>query len=81
MGAVGDYIAMLALTQIASLDTCQSLPSIVNLLAAGCANKADALSGNDAAYLRGLYHMSAGMVLRGQEDGIAYEMAQSLGVK
>jgi hypothetical protein len=81
IGAVADYIALLALTQLSSLDTCQSLPSIVNLLATGCTQKTDALSGNDEAYLRGLYHMSVGMMLRNQEDGIAYEMAQSLGVK
>jgi hypothetical protein len=77
IGAVADYISMLALTQLSSLDTCQTLPSIVNMLAVGCARRTDALTDNDAAYLRGLYHMSAGMMLRGQEDGIAYEMAQS----
>ena len=54
MGAVGDYIAMLALTQLSSLDTCQALPSIVNLLAPGCAQKPDGLTENDVAYLRGL---------------------------
>jgi hypothetical protein len=81
IGAIADYIALLALTQLSSLDTCQALSSIVNLLSAGCGQKTDTLSANDAAYLRGLYHMSAGMMLRGQEDGIVYEMAQNLGVK
>jgi hypothetical protein len=78
IGAVADYIAMLALTQLSSLDTCQTLPSIVNLLAAGCGQQTAALSSNDAAYLRGLYQMSAGLMLRGQEDGIVYDMAKSL---
>lgn len=77
IGPVADYIALLALTQLSSLDTCQSLPSIANMLAKGCGQKADALSANDAAYLRGLYHMSASLMLRGQEDGIAYEMVQN----
>jgi hypothetical protein len=78
MGAVGDYIAMLALTQLSSLDTCQALPSIVNLLAAGCARPAAALTENDAAYLRGLYHMSPGRALRNQEDEVAYQMDKEL---
>jgi hypothetical protein len=76
MGTVGDYIAMLALAQLSSLDTCQTLPSIVNLLAAGCANKALALTENDAAYLRGLYHMGPDRNLRSQEDDVTYQMDQ-----
>jgi hypothetical protein len=78
MGAVGDYIAMLALTQLSSLDTCQALPSIVNLLAPGCAQKPDGLTENDTAYLRGLHHMSPGRALRNQEDEVAYQMDQAL---
>jgi hypothetical protein len=74
MGAVGDYIAMLALTQLSSLDTCQTLPSIVNLLAAGCAQKPEGLTDNDTAYLRGLYHMGPDRNLRSQEDEVAYQM-------
>jgi hypothetical protein len=77
MGAVGDYIAMLALTQLSSLDTCQALPSIVNLLAGGCAQKPEGLTENDAAYLRGLYHMGPGRNLRNQEDEVAYQMDQA----
>jgi hypothetical protein len=77
MGAVGDYIAMLALTQLSSLDTCQTLPSVVNMLADGCAQKPDSLTENDAAYLSGLYHMSPGRNLRTQENEVAYRMDQS----
>jgi hypothetical protein len=77
MGAVGDYIAMLALAQLSSLDTCQALPSIVNMLAGGCAQKPESLTENDAAYLRGLYHMSPGRALRNQEDEVAYQMDQA----
>jgi hypothetical protein len=39
IGSLSDYIAMLALTQLGSLDTCQQLPSIVNMLATGCDKK------------------------------------------
>jgi len=53
----------LALTQLSSLDTCQQLPSIVNMLATGCDKKASALTDNDLAYLRGLYKMGPGRTL------------------
>lgn len=78
IGALSDYIAMLALTQLNSLDTCQQLPSIVNMLAAGCERKADALADNDLGYLRGLYKMGPGRTARTQQDEIAYQMNQSL---
>jgi hypothetical protein len=57
IGSLADYISMLALTQLNSLNICQQLPSIVNMLAAGCEGKADALTDNDRGYLRGLYKM------------------------
>jgi hypothetical protein len=59
IGPLADYIAMLALTQINSQDSCRPLPSIVNMLAKDCATKTDMLTKNDATYLRGLYRMSA----------------------
>ncbi len=78
IGALADYISLLALTQLDSLDICQQLPSIVNLLAPGCARPAGALTENDLAYLRGLYHMGADRNVRVQKDEIAYQMEQSL---
>jgi hypothetical protein len=76
IGSIADYIAMLALTQLNSLDTCQQLPSIVNMLAAGCQRKTDALTDNDLSYLRGLYKMNADRTLRTEQDQIAYQMEQ-----
>ena len=81
IGPLADYIALLALTQINSLDSCQPLPSIENMLAAGCGTKTRMLTINDAAYLRGLYKTSPGMNLRAQEDQVAYQMEQSLTAK
>jgi hypothetical protein len=78
MGPLADYIALLALSQITSLDNCQTLPSIVNLLAANCAAKADALTGNDLAWLKGLYKMSPAANLGVQQDEVSYQMQQSL---
>lgn len=81
IGALADYIALLALAQLDSLDTCQALPSIVNLLAPGCAQKPNALTDNDLAYLRGLYKMGPDRTSRIQQDEIAYQMEQSLNGK
>jgi hypothetical protein len=76
IGSIADYISLLALTQLNALDTCQQLPSIVNMLAAGCERKTDALTDNDLAYLRGLYKMNPDRTARNQKDEIAYQMEQ-----
>jgi hypothetical protein len=78
MGSLADYIAMLALTQLNSLDTCQQLPSIVNMLAEGCARKSGAMTENDIAYLRGLYRMRADQPLAIQQGQVSYQMQQEL---
>ena len=74
VGTLADYIAMLALSQVASLDACQPLGSIVNLLAKDCANAPAGLTDSDKSYLRGLYSMSADGNLRMQQDGITHSM-------
>ena len=79
MGTLADYIAMLALTQLTSLDACQQLPSIVNMLAEGCAQKSAALTENDIAYLRGLYRMRGDLSASIQKDQVSYQMEQELG--
>lgn len=78
VGELADYIAMLSLTQLASLDVCQPLPSIVNLLVKDCAGQALALTDNDLAYLKGLYKMSPDRNARSQADQIGYQMQQAL---
>jgi hypothetical protein len=78
MGSLADYIAMLALTQITSLDTCQQLPSIVNMLAAGCERKASEMTQNDMAYLHGLYKAAPDQTLGTQQDQMAFSMEQEL---
>ena len=68
---LADYISMLALTQINSLDACQDLSSIVNRMAPGCSHAVDGLTKYDLAYLQALYHMTTGrnMVLQRGEIG------------
>jgi hypothetical protein len=78
MGSLADYIVMLALTQLNSLDTCQQLPSIVNLLAEGCAQNSGALTENDIAYLQGLYRMRGDLNFAIQKGQVSYEMEEEL---
>lgn len=81
IGALADYIAMLALAQAQSYDACQPVPTINNLLAAGCdqALKPAGITDIDANYLRGLYKMDAGLSFLGERASIAYEMKKDLG--
>lgn len=78
IGTLADYITLLALSWTGGLDACRALPSIVSLLAAGCAAQSGALTANDLGYLRGLYKMRADGTLRTQQDEIAYQMEQTL---
>lgn len=57
LGAISDYVAMLALTRIKSLDTCSELPSIIDLLSRRCGTEATArsITTPDLAFLKALY--------------------------
>jgi len=78
-GPLADYIALLALAQLNSLDSCLSLPSVETMLAKGCEAKTGALTRNDIAYLRGLYRMSADRkLLASQKSEIADSMNAAL---
>jgi hypothetical protein len=78
IGTLSDYIAMLALSQLQPPDSCQDLPTILNLLVPGCSRSAKALTSGDMAYLRGLYKMSPGGTFSVQRDELMYQMDQSL---
>lgn len=77
---LADYVAMLALAQTQLSDDCQALPTVANLLAAGCdaANKAAGLTDVDLAYLKALYDMEPGEKLGSQRGDIASRMKQAL---
>jgi hypothetical protein len=79
IGGVADYISFLALSQLASLDRCQPLASIMNMLVPGCANTAGEMTPNDLAFLRGLYKMTLDCNLPLQKEGISREMKSTLG--
>jgi hypothetical protein len=75
---LADYITMLALTQLNVLDTCQQLPSIVNLLATNCDHGIDGITANDLAYLHALYTMGSDKSGVFQKDDIADAMVDRL---
>lgn len=76
--SLADYIVLLALTQLNSLDTCQPLPSVVSMLAPDCDQKADGITATDLAYLRGLYQMAADKSLVFQQNDITDRMQEVL---
>ncbi|HEX4272871.1 MAG TPA: hypothetical protein VHZ32_15880 [Rhizomicrobium sp.] len=80
IGALADYIAFLAMTQPRSLDDCQQLPSILNLLASGCkdADTTSEMTESDLGYLKGVYHMKDDDALAFQQDQITYQVKQAL---
>jgi hypothetical protein len=79
LGTLSDYIALLALAQSQPPDSCQELPTILNLLVAGCAAPPKALTNVDLAYLRALYKVTATTSFHGQRGEMIYQMAHSLG--
>jgi hypothetical protein len=78
VGTVADYIAMLALSQPGSVDDCQQLPSITNILSPGCSMSTRTITDGDLAYLRGLYKMTPDSNLQVQRDEVRYQMEQVL---
>ena len=74
IGTLADYIAMLALTQLNTLDACQPLPSVINLLARDCDRPASRLTANDLGFLKGLYKMSIGRNAGTEMDEVVFQM-------
>jgi len=81
LGVLTDYVAMLALSQPKSLDGCNALPSVIDLLAkTACPNRAppDGLTPADAAYLTALYASDPEAKTNSAEGDIAGHMAKIL---
>jgi hypothetical protein len=57
IGSISDYLAMLVLSQAKSPDSCSQLPSIMDLMATACGDKArpTQITAGDIAFLRALY--------------------------
>jgi hypothetical protein len=78
LGTLSDYIALLALAQSQPPERCQELPTILNLLVAGCSAPPKALTSVDFAYLRALYKVTASTSFHGQRGEMIYQMTHSL---
>jgi hypothetical protein len=80
IGPIADYIGLLALSQSRSLNGCDALPSILDLLSSGCGDrsKPDNLTEADVAYLKALYRTNLDTNLSVQKGQIADNMARSI---
>jgi hypothetical protein len=76
IGALSDYLAVLALTQARAVDACSQLPSIMDLLAAGCASakKPEQVTAGDLAFLRALYRANLETPVNLEESNIQNAM-------
>jgi hypothetical protein len=79
LGAISDYIAMLALSQTKAFETCQTLSSITNLMTPNCDTQtAQALTETDIAYLKAIYRTSPDVIGSIQTSEIARQMETQL---
>jgi hypothetical protein len=83
IGAVSDYLAVLALTQARASEACSQLPSIMDLLAPGCAGdkKPDQVTAGDLAFLRALYHANLETPVNLEESNIQVAMMREFSEK
>ena len=79
VSVLADYIAMLALSPIQPPDSCQELPTILNLLVPDCSRTPGTLTAVDMAYLRALYKITPTAKAAGQRDEMVYQMNKALG--
>jgi hypothetical protein len=79
-GLVGDYVAMLAMTQPQSLDGCNALKSVIDIYARGCAGREppDGLTRADVVFLTALYKTDPEAKKLSQQTDIANRMSDML---
>jgi hypothetical protein len=81
VGLLSDYLVMLALSQPKSLDGCNTLPSVIDLLApTECPGRdtPDGLTQADAAYLTALYNSDSEGKKNMEQSDISNRMAKML---
>jgi hypothetical protein len=78
--AIADYVALLALSQVADLDDCNELPSVLDLLAKGCEplRTPEMLTASDLAYLKALYGTETRLEASFSRGAMTTRLAQSL---
>ena len=75
--AIADYIAVLALAKWQGLERCNAIPTILNLMAEGCAGPPAAATSADLALLTGLYAVDPRELGSQQRATIAERMTSS----
>jgi hypothetical protein len=81
LGLISDYLALIALSQPRSLDGCNALASVIDVLAkTACPGRdpPDGLTPGDAAYLTALYQSDLEANKAGEQEEIASRMAKIL---
>jgi hypothetical protein len=76
IGAIADYLAVLALSVIQSPDHCDPLPSILDLMSSSCGarEKPTAITAGDLAFLKALYYKDTGLGSSPSRAGIEANM-------
>ena len=79
-GLLADYVSMLAMAQLRSLDGCNGLTSVIDIYASACAGRPapDGLTRADVAYLTSLYKTDPESRHASQQTDIASRMADML---
>ena len=80
LGPITDYLSMLALSQMRSLDGCAALPSVIDRLGKPCGDRQlpDGITSADAAYLTSLYASDLEKNKPLEQDEISRRMADIL---
>jgi len=76
VGSISDYVAVVALSMVQSLDVCDPLPSILDLMSPSCRShdKPDAITAGDLALLKALYRADLKLVPDLEKGNIQAQM-------
>jgi hypothetical protein len=78
IGAIADYVSMLALSMVELPDHCDPLPSILDLMAPSCGarEKPSGITAGDLAFLKALYYHNTGLGRTLTRDEVQVNMMQ-----
>jgi hypothetical protein len=78
IGPVADYIALIALAQFRTIDTCDALPTLLDMFTPACADRpaVDAPGAQDIGYLKALYNGNNALKVWMQKSLVAERMAR-----
>jgi hypothetical protein len=82
LAMIADCLAMLTLSVVQSPDHCDPLPSILNLLSAGCGREMPAaMTAGDLAFLKALYYRNTGLGPSLSRAAIQDNMTRQFGLR